>query len=299
MREGINNCVVEGILSEIDLTERTYEKNGAQRDAITGTIKVKVKEVIEGQEKELEVPVHFFSNALTNAGSPNPSYESLSRVMHDFKAIAAVGEENADRVRVTGANISPNEYYAQDGRFVTFPRVRGSFVTRIKPEDTQDRAVWEMELFIQDMKPITDSDGVETGGLEIVGIHVGYNERADVVKVKTNDEKIAKPIQATFERGQTVPMSGKLNFSSSVVETLEEVEIGEPIKSTRTVFSSDLIITGVKSALEEGYSVEDIQKVVQARAARLEQMKEKSQKTQGTEKKAPAKNSVNIGDLGF
>lgn len=299
MREGINNCVVEGILSEIDLTERSYERDGTMRDAIAGTIKVKVKETIEGEEKELDVPVHFFSNALTNAGTPNPSYESLARVKAEFKSIASVGEDHADRVRVTGANISPNEYFGQDGRFISFPRVRGSFVSRVKPEDLQERAVWELELFIQDMKPITDNDGVETGGLEITGIHVGYNERAEVIKVKTNDEKISKPIQATYEVGETVPMSGKLDFSSHTIEVLEEVEIGEPIKSTRTQFSSDLIITGVKSALDEGYTTEEITKVIEARTARLEQLKERSQKTQGTEKKAPKKKSVDVGDLGF
>ena len=43
LREAENNVFVEGILSEIDLTERSFAKDGKNVDAISGTIKVLVE----------------------------------------------------------------------------------------------------------------------------------------------------------------------------------------------------------------------------------------------------------------
>ena len=109
-----NKVKIEGILSEIDMKYTSYMKDGVSQDAISGTIKVRVNQVIDGKEVELEVPVSVFSNKYTKEGKVNGAYESLERVMNEYVSIAKVGIEAADRVRINGAQIRMNEYYNQN-----------------------------------------------------------------------------------------------------------------------------------------------------------------------------------------
>lgn len=55
-------------------------KNGAPINAIGGSIKVRVDTKINGEDKTLEIPVHMFAVELTNNGTPNPAYESITRI---------------------------------------------------------------------------------------------------------------------------------------------------------------------------------------------------------------------------
>ena len=130
LRQAENRVKIEGILNEIDLEARTFtKKDGTPMDGISGSIIVKVNQKIGGEDKELMIPVHVFSYKTTNAGKPNPAYESLMRVKNEFVSVAAAGnEDEADRVRITGANIRMNEYYSQDGRLIAFPRINASFI---------------------------------------------------------------------------------------------------------------------------------------------------------------------------
>jgi hypothetical protein len=110
-----NVCKIEGILSEIDIQPKTLVKNGVETKAIGGVIKVRVDTVVNGQPTVLEVPVHMFAGQLTNAGQPNPAYESIERVMKEYVSIAASDIDHADRIRITKGQITMNEYYGQNG----------------------------------------------------------------------------------------------------------------------------------------------------------------------------------------
>lgn len=298
IRQSQNYVVVEGILSEVDLNLKTFMKNGEEKEAISGTIKVKVTQDIEGVSKELEVPISMFATKMTNAGAENPAFKNMNTVMTDFYSIAAVGVEVADYVRITGAEVNMNEYFTPDGRLISFPRVRGSFTNKIKKEDCKMRATWEVEAYIAKMGFQVDKEGVETSTYEIKGVVVGYGERADVLPFITNSPKIAAAIDSTYKVGDTVPMSGRLDFSSTSSIVLEEVEIGEPIEKVRTINLSDLVITGVKSARDEGaYLDEDIQSLLKDRVARLETAKQKAPASKPGENKAPKKTGKI--DLGF
>lgn len=299
IRESQNYVVIEGILSEINLSLREFTKNGVKHDAIGGDIKVKVVQDVEGQDVELEVPVNMFSGKLTNKGGENPSYVSIKRVMDEFRSIAAVGEEDADRIRITGAKIVMNEYYTPDGRLMSYPRVQASFVTRIKPEDCKMRATWEMELYVQQMGFRTDREGIETSTFELKGINVGYGENADVIPAITNQGNIAAGLNATYSTGDTVPLSGKLNFTSITETILEEVEIGDPIEKVRTVNISDLVITGAKGAKEEGaYTTEEIKTVLAKREEKLANLQSRAAFASNMERRAPSATQDKVG-LGF
>ena len=78
-----NVVKIEGILSEIDIDYKDFKKNNVDTKAIGGVIKVRVNTVVNGTETELEIPVHMFAAQLTNAGAPNPAYESIERIKNE------------------------------------------------------------------------------------------------------------------------------------------------------------------------------------------------------------------------
>jgi hypothetical protein len=60
-----NIVKIEGILSEIDLKYGTFKKNGNDVKSIGGLIKVRVNTKVNGNDTELEIPVHMFASQLT------------------------------------------------------------------------------------------------------------------------------------------------------------------------------------------------------------------------------------------
>ena len=119
LREVTNNVKIEGILSEVDLKYGSYVKDGKTVETIGGQIKVRVNQVVNGEEQHLEIPVHMFSNKLTKKGTVNPSYTSIETVMNDYVSIAAAGgEAGADKVRITRGKVTVNEYYNQQNQFL-------------------------------------------------------------------------------------------------------------------------------------------------------------------------------------
>ena len=268
-----NSVIVEGILSEVDLEKKTYEKDGKMVDCIRGEIKVHVE--LDG--KDLEIPVRFFANKLTKTNNESPAYTNLLNFLETAKSIAAVGKDEADAVRVSGASIMMNEYFTPDNRFVTYPAVRASFINIIKRSDMAYKAVANMAMVINSMAMVTDKDGVEVdpATLRIIGMTVGYNGYTDLVPVITDNPQYISAIQATYNEGDAIEVSAKLYFTSSQVTTYEEVEIGDPIEHTRTVSTSDLKISGVKSSElgTEAYSAAEVNSALASREARIENKK--------------------------
>ena len=144
-----NRVKIEGILSEIDLKTGSFKKNGQDVNSIGGTIKVRVNQKLpNGEEQELEIPVHMFASELTNKGTANPAYESIARVMNEYTSIAAAGVDAADRIRITSGTINMNEYYGQGGNLVSFPRINASFITKVKREEFKPEATFAVVFMI-------------------------------------------------------------------------------------------------------------------------------------------------------
>jgi hypothetical protein len=300
IKEMVNNVVVEGVLSEIGLERADYMKDGVKYDCIRGEVKVHVVTPIEqgGEPAELEVPVRFFVRKLTNAGNENPAYTNLADLIDNGKSIAAVGAEAADCVRITGARIAMQEYYTPDGRFVSFPSVSGSFVNIIKSGDMDPKAKAEVEIVIQNMKDVTDKEGVETGALQINGITVGYGEYTDVVPFVTSNPQYVAAIKASYSEGDVMKIVACMNFSSRTEKTYEEVAIGAPIERVRTINVSDLVIASVAPTELSGADIDaaDLTACLNKRTARLELAKSKAGAKKDKERsKATDKAKANLG----
>ena len=301
IREAENIVRIEGILSETDLKYGSFEKNGEKRNSIGGSIKIQVNQEINGESVTLEVPVHMFASEYTNKGTKNPAYESIERVMNEYISIAAAGgAAKADRVRITNAKVTMNEYYGQDGRLITFPRITATFVTKAKAEEFSPKAEFSVQFVVAKKQHETDAEGVETGRFKVTGIIPQYGGRVDVVDFITANPKVISAIDQYWTENDTVSAVGRLNFSSRTEKVVKDVDFGDPQESTRTISVSELVITGGSSTPLEGefaYEMSDIQAALAERKERLDKSKAKS--ASGKTRKAPEAPAKGTVDLGF
>ena len=297
-----NSVKIEGILSEIDLEAGSYMKDNKTVEKIGGSIKVRVNQMLNGVETELDIPVYMFANKLTNKGTPNPAYASIERVMNEYKSIAAVGIDAADRVRITGANIRMNEYYGQGDKLNSYPRINASFVTKITDMSKfAPEATFSAIFAIGNMGYETDKDGVQIPDrFKIRGIMPQYGGSVDVIDFFATSPNVIDAVSSYWEQGDTVKINGKLNFSSKTEETVVQVDFGEPRIERKTISVSELVITGGSQTPLEGdfaFDMDEIHSALEARQARLAEMKAKQKaKEKGAPKSAPKKS---MSDLGF
>ena len=302
LRQAENKVRIEGILSEINLKYGSFVKNGATVDNIGGNIKVLVHQTINGEDIALEIPVYMFATKFTNAGKPNPAYESIEKVMTEYVSIASgVGEAGADKIRITNGNIRMNEYYNQQGQLVSFPRVNASFITKATGE-FRPEASWSLEFAVSSMDFVTDADGIEIEPkkLRIKVIVPQYGGKVDTMEFYATNPRVIDAITSYWENQKTYSAKGRLNFTSTTREVIEECDFGEPDVRIQTVSVSELIVTkGTQSAMEDDmeFKPADLAAALKEHKAYLETLKDKtSQKPHST----PAPTSSNQEfDLGF
>ena len=303
LKQKENKVKVEGILSEIDINPTTFKKDGKDVEAVGGSIIVKVNQKINGEDKELLIPVHVFSAKLTNKGTPNPAYESISRVMNEFKSIASTGsEEQADRVRITSGQIRMNEYYSADGRLISFPRINASFINKIANGDCKSEATFSVEFAVASVEEEIGQDGEATGRTKVTALLPQYGGKLDVVPMYAESEGVISAVSTYWNVGDTVKANGRLDFSSTTEVTYEEVDFGEPVEKVRTINKSDLVITGGSQEPLEGdfaLAKEDLDMALADRKNRLEAQKEKDM-ARVARKQTPSQSSESgFNDLGF
>lgn len=295
MRQAEDKVFIEGILSEIDLKEVTYNKNGADVNALAGMVKVRV----DDKDGTLEIPVHVFANEKTKAGGNNPGFESIKRVMNEFTSIAAAGEDVADRVRISGASITMNEYFDQNENLISYPRIRGSFINKVKKDELNPKAEFDTEIVIGNIIPEVDKDGVETGNLKIMGIIPQFGGKVDVVPFIAKNPNAVTFINSSWKEGDTVKIHGKVNFTSKTESVFEEVAFGDPIEKKRTINISELVGTAGTYPLEGdlAFDAGEIRAALAQRQADLEANKAKSM-ARTKQASAPAQSGFGDG-LGF
>lgn len=301
LRQAENRCKIEGILAEIDIKPGHFNKNGQMMESIGGQIIVKVTQKISGEEKELAIPVHMFASKLTNKGTPNPAYESIKKVADEYVSIAAGGEEGADRVRITSGSVRMNEYYAADGRLVSFPRINASFVTRINKNDCKPEATFTAEFVVANKSEEIKNDE-PTGRYKIDAILPQYGGKVDVIPLFAQSAGVIDAVSTYWEVGDTVKANGRLDFSATTETIIEEVDFGEPIEKTRTINRSDLIITGGSQEPLEGdfaFDNAEIQNALADRKNRLEAQKEKDMSRAASRQTPPQNSNNGFTDLGF
>lgn len=296
-----NVVKIEGILSEVDLEYKSFTKDDKTIKAIGGVIKVRVDTAVNGADTTLEIPVHMFAAQLTNAGAPNPAYDSISRIKEEYVSIAASDIDHADRIRITKGAIQMNEYYGQDGRLISFPRITASFVSKIKREECKPKAEFNVTFMVGKAAYELDGEGVETDKYKVTGMVPQYGGKVDVIPFFAYNPGVIDAVSNYWNEGDTVRATGKLNFTSKTEEVTANVDFGEPTTTTRTISLSELVITGGSSTPLDGeyaISYDDVKAALEDRKNRLAESKEKAAK-KGTSGKAPAPATKKFSDLGF
>ena len=304
LKQAENSVKIEGILSEIDLKAGSTVKNNKTVEYIGGSIKVRVTQKLNGNDVELDIPVYMFANKLTNAGGPNPAYESINRVMTEYTSIAAGGIDAADRIRITNGNIRMNEYYDQNGALKSYPRINASFVTKLTDLTKYNpEASFSAVFVVGSMGYETDKDGVQIENrFKIRGILPQYGGRVDVVDFFATSPNVIDAVSTYWSEKDTVKVNGKLNFTSSVEEKMVEVDFGEPRMERRTITISELIITGGTQTPLEGdfaYDEDDIAAALKERQAYLAEQKDKAKQKDKSKAPAAATAKKGFSDLGF
>lgn len=298
MRQAENRVRIEGILSEINIETRTFNRNDEPVEALSGRFIVKTTETISGEERTLFIPVHVFSTKYKKDGTTNPSYESISRLMTDFKSIAAVGnEDEADRVRITNGRISENAYFSRDGRLISYPRIEASFISKIRPEECVPGASFVVEFYVCGKEEELDREGEPTGRLKVKGAIPQYGGKVSMVDFLCESKKVIDGVSSLWELRDTVRAKGLLNFTSSTETVLEEMGFGDPIEKVRTYNRSELIIGGGSDPIDNGYTRDEITEAIAERKARLEAQKDRNM-ARAKERTAPKPTSI-LDDLGF
>ena len=300
LKQAENNCKIEGVLSEIDLKTGSTVKNGKTVEYIGGSIKVRVNQILNGKEVELDIPVYMFSNKLKNDGNPNPAYASIERVMNEYVSIAAAGIDAADRIRITGANIRMNEYYGQGDKLNSYPRINASFVTKVTDMSKfTPEASFSVVFMIAAMGYETDRDGVQIENrFKIRGILPQYGGKVDVVDFYATSPSVIDAVSSYWSEKDTVKINGKLNFTSSIEERMVEVDFGEPRMERRTVSVSELIITGGTQTPLDGdfaFDEDEINAALKERQAYLAELKNKAKQKENAPKATPAKKGFDLG----
>lgn len=269
LREAENKVVIEGVLLEIRHQE-WKSKDG-----------LNIELDIEVAENEVHT-VKGMSKYKKNDGSENGIAKGYQTIINDYKSVASVGREEADKVRVTQGKIGLNEYFGQDGQLRSYPELSTNFVNRIQASDTYDpKAEFEAEVVVKTIIEEYKNDE-ETGRVKLTGFIPLYGGKVIPFDFVVGGEG-AEYIQGNYEPGQTVKLFGKIVNFKEVKETEVEVAFGKPQKKTTSKTIREYLITGGLDPYEEEnvltYKIDTIKKALTEREVYLEEMKNKNNNT--------------------
>lgn len=236
LRELQNNIRIIGTLKSVDLEVKPNKKDPTVKQII-GSITV----MVEDHKKNVvhEHDVNIF------AKQSSKLYKGYVTIMNDFKAADDVGKENADRVSVVGS-ISENMYLGNDGKLKQFNQNRGLFINRIEEKDIQkdpslgqDSSLAQVEVVIENIKQLTDKEGIETGEVGIEAFTVGYND--SVTKLK--DIVVGQDLVDIITENYSVGNTGLLTFELINYVEIEEAEQKDPFEGQEGGFGVQVDIS--------------------------------------------------------
>lgn len=264
-----NKVSIVGKIVTVDFGEGKTGK-GAQYARATATIRV--ENTYEGHTEISEIPVRFFATKFTNAGAPNPGYQTIQS-LKEIKTIQGVGEADADIISITRGELQENFYVSKNTqRLVDRFEIRGSFINK---RAAQSCASFDVDMIILDMHDETNRDGETTGRLIIRGGLVQYGNRLDVLDFIVEDPDKISYISRAYEVNNTAHFKGRIRCTTKeILNTAPASSWGEELPEEHTSFVNELIITtGDDEPLDEerAYDITSIRKAYNERKARIEQ----------------------------
>lgn len=281
-RNKLNKVFIVGTVVEVN----TQVREGNGKKYVNG--KVVIKTTINDVENLIDCKVLAFEK--TKSGE-------ISKMFTNYCGLDGYLNK---RVRVS-AELAENFIPDQtNGTLKKFNQVNLKFINPAKSDDV-DTATFEFNGFV--VKPIYERKNKddETIGYRIEIAQANYNNsNIQVIRFDVNaqDVNIVNAIEANYEAGATVEISGMLSSISTTETRTEEVAFGEPVVKTFVNTNRQYRITGGKEVIGEEspdyYPPEEIKQLVaaykQADVERLAKAKEKE--VGGEPETAPAQNSM-------
>jgi len=281
LREAENKVTIEGIVSEINMEIKQIDG----KEGITGDV------VIQKNDDSI-CTVDIFSYKFKKDGTENSVFKGLNTIMNEYKSIAKVGKEEADKVRISGAKLAVNDYYNPAGELKSILKVQTNFINRLKPgEEFNPRADFEVEVFIHKMTDEIDKKTNEVTGRKLISALMPiYDGKIVPVEFIVADPDIVRGIESLYEPGQTVKLYGDVNISITTTKTIVPVAIGKPKEVISTLTTRELIVTGGSEPYLEdnpnNFNVETIKNAMAVRTEALEELKRKKDSQKGSGKTA-------------
>lgn len=270
MNQAQNRINISGKLLDATFGEGTLNDGRHYKRA---NITIRVTQTFGGHTETSEIPVSMFAAQYTLQNKPNPGYAQIL-ALQEMKTAQNVGIDDADIVRISGANIRENNFVSKNsGQLINGWQINTSFINK---GATTDVASFAIEIFIMDMHPETDREGYDTGRLIIKGGIVQYQGKLDVVEFIVENPDTVDYISRSWEINNTVEIKGRIRVTAIEEKpSVSENSWGEDIPETSTRTVRELIITtGSDEPKEEefAYDPTDIKKAFNTRKALLEQM---------------------------
>jgi len=269
MDQGMNKVTIVGKLLDAAFNSgKTKAGVPYERANIT----VRVAQHFGNHDEISEVPVTMFASQFTTKGTLNPAWQSIQD-LRKMKTAQDQGIDGADTVRITGANISENNFVSKSGQLINGWQIRSSF---INAGNTPEVASFILDIFIMDMTDELDREGDPTGRLVIKGAIVQYGGKLDVLQFIVEDPDAVDYISSHWNTNETNTVKGRIRVTSTEEKAAPSSSSwGEDVPDTTTRMIRELIITkGDDEGKEEDFAYDpaEIKKGFNARKAEIEQL---------------------------
>lgn len=272
---------VIGYLSEKNLKkERSTTKDGSPCDLISGTIAVKVDDVVLYHQ--------VYTKSKTNKGTDNEMYKSILTMYDEYHSETEVKNgkaTEADYIKVKG-NPAVQDWKDKQGMVhEASVSYKVNAVERVDPDRNEPNISLSLTGYVNNMRDEFE-DGEETGRkiIELVGIN--YYGDAETFSLYV-DEEDADGVEDVWKVGDTVQcLCSVVNHTSKRVAQ-RKVVVGKP-KATATSYKRQITLTfGFEPIEDEEKKIDTsaIREALKSRNVKLEALKGKP---------APAKKAIDI-----
>ena len=242
IRQADNKAKAEGHLAEKKL--EVSEINGNK--VIKGNITIQTS-------ADNFITFSVYVPEKTKNGTDNKAYAGISTVMNEYKSIADVGKDDADKVRVSNGQINPYTRADEAGNIIEGLNYRTNFINRVRETDTFDpHAEFEVEMYVSAFIPEIKND-VETGRVIVKGYVPTYNgiESLTLVAPKDGEVDWAELISQNYTIGKTGRFFGTME--NHRIETVTKVPLlGGAVKEEKSYhYENELLITGASEPYGE------------------------------------------------
>lgn len=247
LRQAKNVVTIEGLLLEIKSFAGTTVDG---REYLSATLSI---EVAENEQHNVDM----FCMKLKADGGENGIYSSLETVVNEYKTVADVGREEADKVRVeepTGTFnngvIGINDYAGGDGQLRSFPQLSATFVNRVVAGDEYNpHAKFLVEVLVDNIIPEIKNE--EESGRVILNSYISiYGGKAFPHQFVVNEDG-SSFVEDNYEKGDTATFYGNITNVREVKEKFIESAFGEDQREVSTTYVREFEITGGLKALDE------------------------------------------------